>query len=323
LKETSLGRHIEKNDQHDGIDRRGFLKCMAWAGTGVLWSVTAGGVLSGCTLPGTLRGAAAEVPTQGFTFVQISDSHIGFSAPGVNTNVTGTLEQVVARINALPTRPALVLHTGDLTQLSKPAQFDTTQQVVGTIKTGTVLYVPGEHDVIGDMGAEYKRRFVPKPRTTFWYSTDFQGVHFVGLSNVGGEGTFGVLGVDQLDWLSKDLQGVNRDTPIVVFAHVPLYAVYPPWGWTTQDSAQALNLLKPFSSVTVLNGHIHQVLSQVEGNIHFHTAYSTAYPMHPPGVVGPGPFKLPATDLLRSIGYRTVTVVPGKQALAVVDTALG
>ena len=292
---------------------------MAWAGTGLVWSVTAGGLLSACTLSGT----AADPATQGFTFVQVSDSHIGFDVPGVSTDVTKTLEEVVARINALPTPPALVLHTGDLTQLSRPAQFDTTQQVMSTIKTPAVFYVPGEHDVIGDQGAEYRRRFVPKPRSTFWYSADFKGVHFIGLSNVGAVDAFGSLGTDQIDWLGKDLQGLSHDTPIVVFAHVPLYAVYPPWGWTTTDAAQAMDLLKPFSSVTVLNGHIHQVLSQVEGNIRIFTASSTAYPQHHPGVVGPGPYKLPPADLLRSIGYRTVTVVPGQQALAIADTTLG
>jgi 3',5'-cyclic-AMP phosphodiesterase len=314
-----MTNHIESNAQHDGIDRRGFLKCMAWAGTGLVWSVTGGGLLSACTLP----GAAAANPVSNFTFVQVSDSHIGFSVPGVTTDVSRTLEEVVGRINALPTRPALVLHTGDLTQVSKPAQFDTTQQIMSTIKTQAVFYVPGEHDVIGDQGAEYRRRFVQKPRTTLWYSTDVNGVHFIGLSNIGVEDVFGALGSAQIDWLGKDLSRINHDTPIVVFAHVPLYAVYPPWGWTTTDAAQAMNLLKPFSSVTVLNGHIHQVLSQVEGNIRIFTASSTAYPQHHPGVVGPGPYKLPAADLLHAIGYRTVTVVPGQQTLAVADTSLG
>jgi 3',5'-cyclic-AMP phosphodiesterase len=309
----------ETNEQHDGIDRRGFLKCMAWAGTGLVWTVTAGGLLSACTLP----GAATDPAVKGFTFVQVSDSHIGFSVPGVTTDVTKTLEEVVGRINVLATPPTLVLHTGDLTQLSKPAQFDTTQQVMSTIKTQQVLYVPGEHDVIGDNGAEYRRRFVPQSRSTLWYSTDYNGIHFIGLSNIGVENVFGALGADQIAWLGKDLQGVSHDTPIVVFAHVPLYAVYPPWGWTTTDAAQALDLLKPFSSVTVLNGHIHQVLSQVEGNIRIYTANSTAYPQHHPGVVGPGPFKLPPDELLRSIGYRTITVVPGQQTLAIVDTTLG
>jgi len=314
-----MARYIKNNEQQDGVDRRGFLKCMTWAGTGVVWTVGASGLLSACTLP----GVASAPRVDGFSFVQISDSHIGFTADGVNTDVTKTFQQVVDRINGLPQRPSLVLHTGDLTHLTKPAQFDTVSQIMGTIKTDGTFYVPGEHDVIGDKGAAFGQRFLPKTPNQFWYSMDYKGVHFVALHNAGAEDTFGSLGADQLTWLQKDLKAVNKDTPIVVFAHVPLYAVYPAWGWATKDSAQALALLKPFSSVTVLNGHIHQILSQVEGNVNFHIADSTAFPQHKardPG--GPGAFKLPADQLMHSLGYRTVTVTPGNHELAVVDTTL-
>ena len=314
-----MARFIERNEQRDGIDRRGFLKCMAWAGTGVVWTVGAGGLLSACTLPGV--GGAPTV--EGFSFVQVSDSHIGFSAEGVNTDVTKTLQQVVDRINALPQRPALVLHTGDLSHLAKADQFDTVQQVMGSIKTGGVFYVGGEHDVIGDNGAAFRKRFLPKTPDQSWYSMDYHGVHFIGLFNAGLEDAFGLLGRDQLDWLAKDLKGVHHDTPIVVFAHVPLYAVYQPWGWYTKDSAQALALLQPFSSVTVLNGHIHQVLHQVEGNIRFHIANSTAFPQHHPGDGSPGAYKLPAGQLLQTLGYREITVAPSNHELAVADTTLG
>ncbi|HLH73844.1 MAG TPA: metallophosphoesterase [Chloroflexota bacterium] len=313
-----MAKYIQHDEQRDGIDRRGFLKCMAWAGTGLVWTATAGGLLTSCALP----EVASTPKVEGFTFVQVSDSHVGFSAEGVNTDVTKTLEQVVARINALPQPPALVLHTGDLSHLSKPSEFDTVQQIMGTIKTSGIFYVPGEHDVIGDNGAGFRQRFSAKSRNTDWYSMDFKGVHFIGLSNIGSETEFGVLGTDQLTWLAKDLQSVNHDTPVVVFAHVPLYAVYPPWGWTTKDSTQAMDLLKLFSSVTVLNGHIHQVLSQVEGNIRFHVASSTAFPQHHPGEGQPGAYQLPADELLRTLGYRTVSVVPGNRELAVVDTTL-
>jgi Icc protein len=307
---------IKTNEQHDGIDRRGFLKCMAWAGTGVLWTVGTAG-LTGCTLP---FGGAPKV--DGFTFVQVSDSHVGFSADGVNTDVTKTLQRVVDRINGLPQPPALVQHTGDLTHLAKPDQFDTVAQVMGTIKTGATFYIPGEHDVIGDGGAAYRKQFSPKSPDTGWYSTDYTGVHFVGLSNIGNELKFGILGPDQIAWLAKDLKSVNTDTPIVVFAHVPLYAVYPAWGWTTDDSAQALDLLKPYASVTVLNGHIHQILTQTEGNITFHIANSTAFPQHKPGEGQPGAYKLPPGDLLHMLGYRTATIVPGQHELAIVDSTL-
>lgn len=313
-----MERYIRHDHQHDGIDRRGFLKCMAWAGTGVVWTMTAGGLLTGCSLPNALTAPKVE----GFSFVQVSDNHIGFSADGVNTDVTKTFQQVVDRINALPERPALVLHTGDISHLSKPEQFDTTHEIMRGIKTDQAFYVPGEHDVIGDHGKAYRERFAASSAKPDWYSFDFKGVHFVGLWNVGAVDAFGILGNDQIDWLSKDLSGLNHDTPIVIFAHVPLYAIYPKWGWSTQDSGRALELLKPFSSVTVLNGHIHQVLTQVEGNIRFHTANSTAFPQHHPGDGQPGAYKLPAGELLHSLGYRTVTVTPGRQELAVVDLTL-
>jgi 3',5'-cyclic AMP phosphodiesterase CpdA len=293
---------------------------MAWAGTGLVFTVTAGGLLTSCTLPQALGGAPK---VDGFSFVQVSDNHIGFSAPGVNTDVAKTFEQVVERINALPQRPNMVIHTGDLSHLSKPAEFDTNLQILKTIKTDQFFTVPGEHDVIGDAGKAYRERFLPKGQSTDYYSFDTHGVHFIALSNAGVEDSFGVLGATQLDWLKKDLQSVNHDTPVVVFAHVPLYAVYPPWGWTTKDQGQAMELLQPFSSVTVLNGHIHQVLSQVEGNIRFFTASSTAFPQHKPGVESQGAYKLPADELLRLLGYRTITVVPGQHDLALMNSSLG
>ena len=311
--------YLKDDHQHDGIDRRGFLKCMAWAGTGLVFSVTAGGLLTSCTLPQALGGAP---PVEGFTFVQVSDNHIGFTAPGVNTDVVGTFQQVVQRINALPQRPAMVIHTGDLSHLSKPAEFDTNMQILKSIKADQFFTVPGEHDVIGDAGKSYRDRFLPKGQAADYYSFDYKGMHFVALSNAGVEDSFGMLGATQIDWLKKDLQSVNHDTPIVVFAHVPLYAVYEPWGWTTKDQAQAMALLQPFSSVTVLNGHIHQVLSQVEGNIRFFTANSTAFPQHKPGDQNQGAYKLPADQLLQTLGYRTVTVVPGQHDLAIVDQVL-
>jgi 3',5'-cyclic AMP phosphodiesterase CpdA len=303
------------------LNRRDFLKCMAWAGTGIVWTVGTGGLLSGCTLPGVGNGASPKV--ERFSFVQISDNHVGFNADGVNTDVPGTMRQVVDRINALPKRPAFVLHTGDVSHFSKPAEFDTAQQILGEIKTDRIFYVPGEHDVIGDSGAAFRQRFAPKGGKTDWYSQDLKGVHFVALWNVGDEATFGVLGTDQLGWLAKDLRAVGRDTPVVVFAHVPLYALYPQWGWSTNDGAAAMELLKPFASVTVLNGHIHQVATKVEGNIRFYTAYSTAFPQHMPGEGQPGAYKLPADELRRRLGFRSVEVVDSKQPLAVIDTVLG
>jgi 3',5'-cyclic AMP phosphodiesterase CpdA len=304
----------------DGIDRRGFLKCMAWAGTGVVWTV-AGGIL-GCRPMG--KGA---VPTGDgdFSFVQLSDSHIGFHNPP-NKDVTATFKEAVNRINALPRRPDLLLHTGDLTHLSKPDEFDTVAEVLKEAKAGEVFCVPGEHDVFTDDGKRYLERYGKGTRGTGWRSFDQRGVHFVGLVNVMDlkAGGLGALGKDQLDWLKKDVAGLGDSTPVVVFAHVPLWSVYPKWGWGTEDGGQALELLKRFGSVTVLNGHIHQVLQKVEGNVTFHTARSTAFPQPEPGKApSPGPIKNVAADKLPSLlGLTRMSYVEREHTLAVVDATL-
>jgi len=306
----------------DGVDRRGFLKCMAWAGTGALWMMK-GGVLRSVQLG---RGPVADAALEGeLLFAQISDSHIGF-AKAANMDVTATLQEAVDRLNHLPQRPAFVLHTGDITQLSKPSEFDTADQVIRGIRTDRVFYVPGEHDVLEDNGRSYLARYGRKTRGDGWYSFDHAGVHFVGLVNVVNlkPGGLGYLGPDQLAWLKKDLAGRSASTPIVVFAHVPLWTVYPDWGWGTDDSAAALALLKRFGSVTVLNGHIHQVMQKVEGNVAFHTAMSTAFPQPAPGTApSPGPLKVEPGRLRSLLGLTTVRYHQGQSSLAVVDTALG
>jgi 3',5'-cyclic AMP phosphodiesterase CpdA len=303
----------------DGVDRRGFLRCMAWAGTGVAWAVS-GGVLTSRLL-GQPPAAAAD-----FTFVQISDSHIGF-AKEPNKDVVGTLKVAVDRINALPAPPAFVLHTGDLTHLARPEEFDTVAEVLKGVRAGRVFYVPGEHDVFSDDGKRYLERYGKGTRGTGWHSFDYQGVHCVGLVNVMNlkAGGLGVLGPEQLDWLKKDLAGLGPSTPIVVFAHVPLWTVYEKWGWGTEDAAQALALLKRFGSVTVLNGHIHQVMQKVEGNVTFHTACSTAFPQPAPGKAeSPGPLKNVAAGQLRGLlGLTKVRYVKEGGTLAVVEASLG
>jgi Icc protein len=315
----------------DGTDRRGFLKCMAWAGTGLVWAVS-GGVLSSCTLAQPAAGQApsptagtAPPPTASFYFVQISDSHIGF-AQDPNRDPTATLQEAIARINALTPAPAFVLHTGDLSHGQKAGSFDTVSQLLTGAGTDGVFYVPGEHDVFIDGGQEFLNRFGQGTIGGGWRSFDYQGVHFVGLVNVLNfkEGGAGLLGPDQLDWLRKDLEGLTSSTPVVVYTHIPLWAVYPDWGWVTEDGEQALSYLQRFGSVTVLNGHIHQVQQKVEGNITFHTAMSTAYPQPAPGTAAaPGPLVVPADQLRQVIGVRTVTYVQGQQPLALVDSPLG
>lgn len=313
-----MNDYILHNDNSDGIDRRGFLKCMAWAGTGVLWTV------SGGLLTSKILGATAEAAASDFSFVQISDSHIGFNKDA-NKDVIGTLQKAIAKINALPNAPDFILHTGDLSHLSEAEEFDALEQNLKQIKTGHIFYVPGEHDVLSDNGVQYRERFGKNTLGSGWFSFDKNGVHFVGLVNVVNthEGGLGVLGPDQLEWLKKDLAPLPASTPIVVFAHIPLWAVYPKWGWGTDDAEQALGFLRRFGSVTVLNGHIHQVAKKVEGNITFHTAMSTAFPQPAPGTAPkPGPLKVEATRLSSVLGITDVNYLEGKHTLAVVDNTL-
>jgi Icc protein len=306
---------------HDGIDRRGFLKCMAWAGTGTL-CVLHGGVLNSFSLSDPAQKTKHH--RGDFSFVQISDSHMGFNKPA-NPDVVATLKAAITKINALPEPPAFMLHTGDISHLSKPQEFDNVSQILKSACTQDVFFVPGEHDVLEDNGRQYRERFARNTQGNGWYSFDKNGVHFIALVNVMNlkAGGLGNLGGEQLEWLGKDTKHLSRSTPIVVFAHIPLWSVYPDWGWGTDDSAQALSYLKPFGSVTVLNGHIHQTMQKVEGNITFHTAASTAFPQPQPGTApSPGPMKVPAEQLRHLLGVTDVNYVRNHHALAVIDSSL-
>ncbi len=300
----------------DGIDRRGFLKCMAWAGTGLIWTF-AGGVPVARVFG---QPRHADKPGD-FTFVQISDSHIGFNKPA-NTDVTATLQTALDKIQSQATAPDFLIHTGDLTHGSKAAEFDTLDQII----TGTkrkVFYVPGEHDTSVDDGKMYLDKFGKDTQGNGWYSFDHKGVHFIGLVNVVQLEGMGKLGQPQLDWLKQDLSGLKSSTPIVVFAHIPLWAVYPAWGWGTSDSEQALAMLRRFGSVSVLNGHIHQIMQKVEGNVAFHTAMSTAFPQPAPGAApSPGPLKVSAEKLRDVLGITDVNFVAHPHNLAIVDSSL-
>ncbi len=318
--------YIVHDRSTDGIDRRGFLKCMAWAGTGVLWTVS-GGVLSSRALGETAAAGGGGGPALpgALHFVQLSDSHIGFHKAGINQDVNATFREAISRINALPVVPEFVLHTGDLTHLSEADEFDGLDQMMKDCRAKTVFYVPGEHDILNDNGEQYRARFGRGTFGSGWYSFDQKGVHFVGLVNVAGisEGGLGVLGAEQLAWLEKDLAPLAADTPVVLFAHVPLWLVYPKWGWGTDDGAKALALVKRFGSVTVLNGHIHQVVQKVEGNITFHTARGTAFPLPAPGTAPkPGPMPVEAPRLRSLLGLTTVSYVETDHMLAVVDETL-
>ena len=320
-----MSNYICHDHEHDGIDRRGFLKCMAWAGTGVLWTVS-GGVLVSKTLAEVAKTGSSLPKATDLSFLQISDSHIGFSKEA-NKDVTETFKIALDRINAMPTQPAFLIHTGDISQLSKPEEFDTFDQVLKSCKTKDVFYVPGEHDVLNDGGKLFRDRYLKsvEGKGSGWYSFNKNGVHFVGLVNVVNlqAGGLGQLGDEQLEWLEDDVKGLSAETPIVVFAHIPLWAVYPKWGWGTDDSERALGNLKRFGSVTVLNGHIHQVLQKVEGNVTFHTAMSTAFPQPEPGKgPNPGPLTVPSEKLRSMLGLTSVQYKQGKSALAVVDSNL-
>jgi Icc protein len=309
----------------DGIDRRGFLKCMAWAGTGTL-CVLQGGVLRSYALGETLAagGGAAAPATGELSFVQISDSHMGFNKPA-NTDVTATFRTAIDKINALPVAPEFILHTGDITHLAKPEQFDTVDQMLKGAAAKEVFFVPGEHDVLDNDGKSFLERYGKGSRGQGWRSFDKKGVHFIGLVNVMNlqQGGLGSLGAEQLEWLEDDVRHLRASTPVVVFAHIPLWSVYPQWGWGTDDGAQALGYLKRFGSVTVLNGHIHQVMQKVEGNITFHTAMSTAFPQPQPGTAdSPGPMVVPAERLRSVLGIADVNFVRGGHSLAVVDSTL-
>jgi 3',5'-cyclic AMP phosphodiesterase CpdA len=313
---------ILHDHNNDGIDRRGFLKCMAWAGTGA-FCVMQGGVLKSYSMSRLSEMNASDMKGE-LSFVQISDSHMGFNKPA-NPDVAATLQAAVDKINALSTPPEFLLHTGDISHLSKPEEFDGVEQILKSASAKDVFYVPGEHDVLNDDGKQYHERFAKGASEGGWYSFEKKGVHFVGLVNVMNlkAGGLGTLGHEQLEWFEKDVKHLKSSTPIVVFAHIPLWAVYPEWGWGTEDSAQALAYLKKFGSVTVLNGHIHQTMQKVEGNVTFHTACSTAFPQPKPGEApSPGPMKVPAEQLRSVLGITDVNYVRGQHALAVVDSTL-
>jgi 3',5'-cyclic AMP phosphodiesterase CpdA len=319
---TKIKDEILHDHNHDGIDRRGFLKCMAWAGTGAL-CVMQGGVLKSYSLSRLSDLDQSSVSAGELSFVQISDSHMGFNKPA-NPDVAGTLKAAVDKINALEKAPEFLLHTGDISHLSKPEEFDTVDEILKVTRK-EVFFVPGEHDVLNDDGAQFHERYGKASKGSGWYSFDKKGVHFVGLVNVMNlkAGGLGTLGHDQLEWLEDDVKHLKGSTPIVVFAHIPLWSVYPEWGWGTEDSAQALAYLKKFGSVTVLNGHIHQTMQKVEGNVTFHTAASTAFPQPQPGKAdSPGPMKVPAEKLRSILGITGVNYIRGQHALAVVDSSL-
>ena len=311
-------RESKRSDDDGGVSRRKVLECMTWAGTGVLWTISGGVPRSLGIIDQALAAEASKL-----SFLQISDSHVGFDKPA-NPDAIGTLREAIGKIKALPAKPSFMIHTGDITHLSKAAEFDNADRAIS--ESGLdVHYVPGEHDVIDEEVKFYRERYGKNAKGAGWYSFDTDGVHFIGLVNVMNleGGKLGKLGEEQLKWLEDDVAGRTASTPVVVFAHIPLWTVYEQWGWGTDDGARAISLLKKFGSVTVLNGHIHQVMQKVEGNVAFHTAMSTAFPQPAPGAApSPGPLKVPDDKLRSLLGIADVNFVRGQQRLAIIDKPL-
>jgi Icc protein len=310
-------------DRGDSMDRRGLLQCAGWAGTGALFLMS-GGLASSVTLDAALAAAPPRGRVKPFTFLQISDSHVGFDKPA-NPDARGTFIEAVAKVKAMAVKPDFILHTGDISHLSKDSEFADADDIIREAGV-PVFHVPGEHDMLDEgAGKAYLARYGKGKLGTGWYSFDHGGVHFVGLNNVSDlkPGGMAHLGGEQIAWLRKDLAGLSSSTPIVVFAHIPLWTVHAEWGWGTDDSLEALSFLRRFGSVTVLNGHIHQIIRKVEGNIAFHSARSTAYPQPAPGAApSPGPLKVPAEQLHGVLGIRTATIVAGREEIALIDTSL-
>lgn len=299
-------------------DRRDALRCMAWAGTGALWALH-GGIASS-----TMLGSEASDTTASFTFLQLSDSHVGFAKPA-NPDARATYREAIGKVIAMPVKPDFIIHTGDITQLSRDDEFDDADQILR--ETGIQTYhVPGEHDMLDDgNGKAFLARYGKGSKGSGWFSFDHKGVHFVGLVNVADlkPGGAGRLGAEQIAWLAKDLAGHASSTPVVLFAHIPLWMLYAEWGWGTDDAAQALTHLRRFGSVTILNGHIHQIAQKVEGNMIFHTARSTAFPQPAPGsATSPGPKTVPADELRNLLGITDATFKRGIHAIALVDSTL-
>jgi len=311
------------SDDQSLLSRRNALKCMAYGGAGTLFALS-GGVFAPIDLAMAASDKKGAAKLGKPLFVQISDTHIGFNKEA-NSDVAGTLTQTIDIVNGMYEQPALIIHTGDITHLSKPAEFDLAQQLFGRLRTAEIHTVPGEHDTTDATVTEYFNRFGKASNNKGYYSFDHAGVHFIGLINVlqfkpGGLGT---LGEEQLAWVTADLKGRSASTPIVVFAHMPLWTIYEPWGWGTGDAEQLLSQLRRFGSVTVLNGHIHQIVQKIEGNMTFHTARSTSYPQPVAGVgSGPGPLKVPSDQLAAMLGITSVSQVKHPSALALTDTAL-
>jgi len=301
-----------------GLNRREFLKGLSWAATGTIFAFS-GGVARAITLGNSHTDSARDAS---FSFVHLSDSHIGFSQEP-NRDPAQTLRAAQSKINGLDSHVDILIHTGDLTHNSRSDEFDTFDQIIKGVNCDQRCYVPGERDAL-DGGGVYRSRYGKNAKGTGWYSFDHKGVHFIGLVNLPTQaGGLGTLGNDQIRWLEQDLAALKESTPIVVFSHYPLWMASKDWGWGTVEGPHVLELLHRFGSVTALNGHVHQSMQKVEGNILFHSARSTAYPQLPPGVAPrPEPEVVEAKDLRSLLGFTSAQHFANDPRLAMIDTSL-
>ncbi len=303
----------------NAMTRRQLIRHSAWFGAAVGFAVVGGEVIS--HVAGTAAAERArDRPT--LRFAQVSDSHIGFSGPP-NPDVAGTFGRAIDEVNNLGYTTDFVIHTGDLTHLSSPEQFDRVKQMMSKLRTPHVFTVPGEHDSVDDAGQYYRSVFGAGTSGDGWYSFDIAGVHVIALVNTLNLKKLGHLGTDQLAFVERDVAGLSNDTPIIVFSHIPLFAMYPDWGWGTDDAARTLSHLSRVSSITCLNGHVHQLFSKTEGNVTFYSGTTTAYPLpHPGDGPAPKPVTLPAGKLRDVLGIREVNYTKGQAALALKETTL-
>ena len=302
--------------------RRGALKCLAFGGLGTVF-VLAGGVLTPVEL--ALAADPKTSPAKGVPlFLQISDTHIGFNKEA-NPDVAGTLKQTIDFVNAMPVKPALTIHTGDITHLSKPEEFDLAAQLMSGLKITELHTVPGEHDVTDGPGTEYFSRFGQASDNKGYYSFDHQGVHFVGLVNVmhfkpNGLGASRRRATRVARERSQVTLVEHADRRLRTHADVDDLRTV---GLGHRRCRSGDELSERFGSVTVLNGHIHQIVSKVEGNITFHTARSTAYPQPTAGQGdGPGPLKVASDQLPKMLGVTSVSIARHPLKATLADTTL-
>ena len=278
------------------LKRREFLELAGLASAGIA------GVVFASALP---RAAAAKSPQDDFMFLQMSDTHWGFTGPAVNPDAAVTLEKAVASVNALERQPDFIVFTGDLTHTTDDPQERRTRlaqfrDIVSKLKVKDVRFMAGEHDAALDKGEAYREFF-----GDLHYTFDHKGIHFIVLDNVSDPA--GAIGDTQLKWLRADLEHVDRDAPVVVLTHRPLFDLAPDWDWATRDGADAVQVLMSHEYVTVFYGHIHQEHHHQTGHIAHHAAKGLMYPLPVPlSVPKKAPIPWDPAKPYNGLGFRTV-----------------